>query len=501
MNLEREGEHFAKSLCLTWTCSTNCFSDSPDTIRASSPAPVHTTNDDNAAQNIIDLEPVENLFDLDAADFLTDEDFDRMFPQIAPKDDRTTTTPHKVLESFSTGGNTYRKDKTVELRDGDFLKIVDVLEDKRTQAILLRGPRFRRTSKFNGVFDLHLNEVGLFVEHTEPEPLEAPQQTAQYHTVPLLHVIKIRELVLTNEAYPLYSYKQDLCNRRLSRAAAREQCRLVCRWKVSIKHQIKGQRKVCVEMSIDRLRAEASDHNYRTRDTHLREAWRGTTIPKGSCPSRLPGETEFDILEQTRNRGVDILGFRRQSANCTDNIIDLTANASLPVEAQRYTFGDAFCGAGGASRGAKGAGLRVDWGFDFDPVAIDSYQKNFFAARCEVAPADVFITSIDGDYVVDVLHISPPCQTFSPIHVHTGKDDEKNSSALFAVGELLKKTKPRIVTLENTFGLMQNRWKDWLNSMIRVFTALGFGVRWTVLNLAEYGLPQARKRLIIIASW
>ncbi|KAL8925163.1 MAG: hypothetical protein Q9208_003668 [Pyrenodesmia sp. 3 TL-2023] len=483
--------------------------ESPDTIQGDSPPPPHTTDDDDAAPNVIDLDRVEDLLDLEAGDFMTDEDFDRMFPGIAQnvqngstrswRDDQTAATHHRLIESFSTNGSTYRKDKTVELRDGDFLRIVDILEDKRNQAIFLRGPRFRRVSRFRGIFDLHLNEVVLLVEHTERTPLEATPHTAESCTIPLSDVIKIRELVLTNEAYPLYSYKEDRQNRRLSRAAAREQCRLVCRWKVLTIHQVKGPRKVCVEMAITRLRTEASDHNYQAGEAHLREEWRGATVPGGRCLSWLPGERDFDVAEQRHNRGVDILGFHRQSVT-HPGTIDLTTNALRPVKAQRYTFGDAFCGAGGASRGAKGAGLRVDWGFDFDPAAIESYGKNFFATRCEVTPADVFISSTDGNYGVEILHISPPCQPFSPIHVHTGKDDEMNSSSLFAVGELLKKTRPRIVTLENTFGLAQAKWKDWLNTMVQVFTALGWSVRWRVLNLAEYGLPQARRRLILIAS-
>lgn len=436
---------------------------------------------------------------------MTDEEFNSTFlSDQQPERDATTLdrnlapTQYMTVNSFSINGISYKSGKTAELANGDFVQIAEVLEDARSAAIFLRGSLFRRTSKFRGLFDLHLNEVVMVVEHTEKKPLEATPYASSV-TVPIADAVRIREMVLTNEAYPMYSFKEDKNNRGLQRESARERCRLVCRWKVLMVYRSEARREARVEMCITRLRTQESDRNYRVREKDLREEWRGATALGGKCQSWLPGERDFDVAEQRRNRGVDILGFHRQSAT-HQGTIDLTT-ASRPLRAQRYTFGDAFCGAGGASRGAKAAGLRVDWAFDFDPAAIESYGKNFFATRCEVTPADVFISSTDGNYVVEILHISPPCQPFSPIHVHTGKDDEMNSSSLFAVGELLKKAKPRVVTLENTFGLAQERWKEWLNTIVQVFTTLGFSVRWRVLNLAEYGLPQARRRLILIASW
>lgn len=169
---------------------------------------------------------------------------------------------------------------------------------------------------------------------------------------------------------------------------------------------------------------------------------------------------------------------------------------------RRYTIGDGFCGAGGVSMGAKGAGLRVDWGFDYDPAAIDSYKRNFYGTRCEATAAHEFVTVLKDNFKVDILHLSPPCQPFSPIHVWQGQNDEMNEATFLAVGDIVQKVKPRIVTLEETFGL--TRTADvlpWFRNMIEMFTKVGFSVRWKVFNLADFGLPQPRKRLFIFASW
>ena len=167
---------------------------------------------------------------------------------------------------------------------------------------------------------------------------------------------------------------------------------------------------------------------------------------------------------------------------------------------QRYTFGDCFCGAGGTSRGAIGAGLRVEWGFDFDLGACESYKLNFYRAQVYNLWAHQFSNLADQDHKVDICHLSPPCQFFSDAHTVYGKDDDMNVASLFAISELLQKAKPRVVTLEQTSGLAK-RHVLFFNSVILMFTAQGFSVRWRILNFADFGLPQNRVRVFIIASW
>ena len=172
-----------------------------------------------------------------------------------------------------------------------------------------------------------------------------------------------------------------------------------------------------------------------------------------------------------------------------------------PLPYRRYTFGDCFCGAGGMSRGAINAGLRVAWGFDFNLPACRSYQLNFLGTPIYNVWANDFSNS-KKDCKVDVCHISPPCQFFSPLHTSHGKDDDMNTASLFAIESLLKKAKPRVVTLEETAGLVKiGLHKDYFNAVINMFTSQGFSVRWKVLNCADFGVPAQRKRLVIIASW
>lgn len=436
---------------------------------------------------MIDLEAAQRTDGFEANDYLTDQQFEERFPN-SPHGNGGSQShgPQRAgmrpIHTWSVDGRTYRGGKTVELHDGDFIRIVNILEDNNTRDIFLQGFRLRRLSQCRRLFDQHLNELTIVFEENNVDIQTS--EGGSMDIVSFSEVLRIRDVILTNTAYPSFSCREDASNSTLPREFLRDQCRLVCRWKlkISIRPQSKGR--PWIEKSVVRLTAAEADIDFRLDDEHLRRQWRGITAKMGSCASWLPGERDFDL--------------RERSLHQAHPIPEELNGVGRPTK--RYTFGDSFCGAGGCSSGAKSAGLRVVWGFDSDLASIDSYAKNFFGARCEATPADVFVSVLNEDFCVDVLHLSPPCQPYSPAHTRPGKNDEMNEATFFAVGEIIKKTKPRVVTLENTFGLAQRR-PEWLDALVRFFTAFGFSVRWRVLNFAQYGVPQARRRLVVIASW
>lgn len=102
--------------------------------------------------------------------------------------------------------------------------------------------------------------------------------------------------------------------------------------------------------------------------------------------------------------------------------------------------------------------------------------------------------------MTDVLHLSPPCQVWSPVHTVPGREDEQNFSSLFACWQLLEQAKPRIVTLEQTFGLLHPKFSQAFNSLIHTFTSQGYSINWQLVDLQDYGVPQRRRRLIIVGA-
>lgn len=428
--------------------------------------------------NIVDL---DQDYDDDSDGTLLGDEFNERF--VNPTPDivfvsavpSNTAFPHDIqrLDAWSFDGRTYKPGKTVEFLDGDFLRITAIIPNHATQLVSLKGLKFRRNKDLGGLLEFKLNEVTMLLEFEKTDIRDVYYQSVKI--VQLSDVLRIRKLVVTNQLFPAFSFRQaDPNYRSQGKDFIMETGQLVCR----TRHLLVCKNEGYLRMHNDK----EADEGYAIDDEEMRRIFRGETIKGGACKEWLTGEKSFD---------------RNERARC-GNILPPDCDLHKP----RYKFADAFCGAGGASRGAKAAGLRVDWGYDYDPAAIDSYRRNFYGTRCEAVAVHEFVMVLTEDFKVDILHLSPPCHPFSPAHTRPGQNDELNQATFLAITELINKVKPRIVTLEETFGLTrQVDNMPWFTAMIQMFTKLGFSVRWKVFNLCDFGLPQPRKRLIIFASW
>ena len=388
----------------------------------------------------------------------------------------------RTLQTYSYAGRTLKPGKTVELVDGTFMRIETTLELPGASNILLKGFLYKRALALSGLLEFKRNEVAMVFRRAKDDPRDILEQSIQ--TVGLAKVVRIRELVKTNQQFPALSYREiDQGSIRMGKQHILDHCRLVCRWKYLEVSKNEG--------SLKRLTEEESDDGCSISQEESRYTFRGPTTKGGDSPGRLDAEEAFHQKERAKCSFIDPLGFYAR------------ANITTHRRNQRtYTFGDAYCGVGGASRGALGAGLHIAFGFDNNADAITNYHANFPYTRCEGIAANDFVTALDDDYKVDILHLSPPCQPFSPAHTRPGPNDETNEATFLATEELIKKTRPRIVTIEETFGL--TGWLDhvpWFSALIQILTKLGFSVRWNVFNLQELGLPQPRRRLFLFASW
>lgn len=169
-----------------------------------------------------------------------------------------------------------------------------------------------------------------------------------------------------------------------------------------------------------------------------------------------------------------------------------------PSTKRKYKFGDAFCGGGGMSSGARSAGLVNTWSFDSNIDAATTYRKNFPSCKTYHLSVNEFVALPPEDLLVDIVHLSPPCQPHSPAHTIAGKDDDRNEASLFCIKECLEASRPRMATLEQTDGILNRQ--EWFRKLINFFTDLGFSVSWKVLHGVEYGVPQTRKRLFLLAA-
>lgn len=91
-----------------------------------------------------------------------------------------------------------------------------------------------------------------------------------------------------------------------------------------------------------------------------------------------------------------------------------------------------------------------------------------------------------------------PCQPFSNIGKKLGQNDEKNGDLFLEFVRMVKGIKPEGFIFENVVGITQDKHSDVITYMVNKFKGLGYGISYTVLNSANYGVPQRRERFFLI---
>ena len=226
--------------------------------------------------------------------------------------------------------------------------------------------------------------------------------------------------------------------------------------------------------------------------------------------------TNSHIAPESLRRSWPGIGKRRDpiiESRKDDSLLSALGNLSINDESQSirvlssYTYVDICCGAGVASWGAEMAGLELRGALDHDAAACTTYSLNFpQTALCHEKVAEIGSVG-RPDLRSDIMHCSFPCQAFSQCNTTPNREkDDLNIATNMELGRLLDIAKPRVVTLEQTAGLMRlgyrgGRHSNSFDQFIKQFTSRGYNIALKILYMAEFGLPQRRKRLIIIASW
>ncbi|EHF12186.1 MULTISPECIES: DNA cytosine methyltransferase [Pseudomonas] len=169
---------------------------------------------------------------------------------------------------------------------------------------------------------------------------------------------------------------------------------------------------------------------------------------------------------------------------------------------------DLFCGAGGLTTGLKKAGFKVLAGFELDNTAAETYKSNHRKTRIFISdisrlnPTEVMAELKLEKGELDLLAGCPPCQGFST-HKTRNKsssvEDERNN-LIFSILEFIKTLEPKTIMIENVPGLAKDPRIEEFKSEIGL---LGYKIDKNtiqVLDAADFGVPQRRKRMILQAS-
>lgn len=166
---------------------------------------------------------------------------------------------------------------------------------------------------------------------------------------------------------------------------------------------------------------------------------------------------------------------------------------------------DLFSGAGGFSLGFDNKGFDNVFSVDIEPNFCKTYKHNFSNHKliekdiCELSDSEIeYHKEFDE---IDVVIGGPPCQGFS-IAGNIGRtfvDDPRNRLFKEFV-RVVKVVKPKFFVMENVARLYNHKKGETRKEIIKDFEKLGYKVDCKILNSADYGVPQVRKRVIFIGT-
>jgi len=173
------------------------------------------------------------------------------------------------------------------------------------------------------------------------------------------------------------------------------------------------------------------------------------------------------------------------------------------IKEEAYTVIDLFCGIGGFSKGFESYGFKILVGIDNWGIALKTFERNHKNTKTLLKDLRE-ITKEEYDKFsekVDIVIAGPPCQGFSMV----GKREIGDSrNTLFQeVIRCVQQVNPKIVVIENVLGLlsMKNESGKLIKDLIiENLHRLGYETKYQVLTASNYGVPQARKRVIFIGS-
>ena len=159
-----------------------------------------------------------------------------------------------------------------------------------------------------------------------------------------------------------------------------------------------------------------------------------------------------------------------------------------------YKFIELFAGVGGFRLGFEQAGCKHVFCSDWDKFSQKTYEANFG----DKPHGD--ITKIEAEEIpkFDILTAGFPCQPFSTLGDREGFDHPTQGTLFYDIVRILKHHNPPAFLLENVPGLINHREGKTFSTVLNSLRELGYSVQYKVINSADFGVPQKRKRVFIV---
>lgn len=164
---------------------------------------------------------------------------------------------------------------------------------------------------------------------------------------------------------------------------------------------------------------------------------------------------------------------------------------------------DLFSGAGGMSAGAIECGVDIRFAVEADRFAADTFALNH--KQTKLFDRDIRKVKGSDFALLDrskplVIFGGPPCQGFSTSNQKNRDSENKNNWLYREYLRLVREVKPDWIVFENVKGLLETEQGYFLDAVLAGFKKAGYTTNHFILNSADYGVPQKRNRLFIVAS-
>jgi len=159
-----------------------------------------------------------------------------------------------------------------------------------------------------------------------------------------------------------------------------------------------------------------------------------------------------------------------------------------------FTFIDLFAGIGGTRLGFESVGGECVFTSEWDKYS----QKTYFANFNEMPHGDITKIKTNDIPAFDVLLAGFPCQPFSSIGKRQGFLHATQGTLFYDVARIIDEKNPKAFMLENVQGLVTHDKGNSLRTIIGLLNELGYDVQYKVIDSADFGVPQHRKRIYIV---
>lgn len=170
------------------------------------------------------------------------------------------------------------------------------------------------------------------------------------------------------------------------------------------------------------------------------------------------------------------------------------------IETRETACVDLFCGAGGLTHGLALEGLDVTAGYDLDSACKHAFEQNNAAKFVQKDVGQISteeLSHLFGDARICVLAGCAPCQPFSTYSQRYETIGTPRWGLLYQFANIVRELRPEIVTMENVSNVVRHQV---FNDFIKTLEKIGYHVSSEMVDCADHGLPQSRRRTVLMAS-